>query len=117
MGPVHSVCSIQEGEEMIGRLDFIVRQRGREILRVIYFDSDELWFKQDSMGNVVPLTHEQALRLINAWINHHKEVKATISGGLLHYMQNREIINTEKLMEELKTKMSVTMSGLVFCKR
>jgi len=101
---------------MMGRLDFIVRQRGREILRIIYFDSHGLWFKQDSTGNVTPISAEKALKLINVWMEHYKDVRASISGGLIPYMQKQEIINSERLMQELKSKMSVTMTGLAFCK-
>ena len=96
------------------RLDFIVRQRGREILRIVHFDSLGLWFKQDGAGNVVSITAEQALRLVNVWIAHHKEVKASISGGLIPYLQSHETANIEKRMQELKNEKSVAISGLVF---
>ncbi|MCD6149018.1 hypothetical protein J7J18_06630 [bacterium] len=97
-----------------GRLDFIVRQKGREILRIVHFDSLGLWFKQDGAGNVMPITAEQALRLINVWKEHHKDVKASISGGLIPYLQTQEITNIEKRMQELKNERSVAISGLVF---
>ncbi len=103
--------------QAIGRLDFVVYQRGREILRIVHFDGLNLWFKENAEGNITPLTREKALKLVRAWMEHHEEVKATISGGLLHYMRTKEIINTEKLMQELKTKMTITMSGLVFAGR
>ena len=98
-----------------GRLDFIVRQRGRVILRVVHFDSDGLWFKQDSAGNVTPITEEKALRLVNAWMEHYRDAKANISGGLIHYLQTQEITNIEKRMHELKNEKSLAISGLVFC--
>ena len=100
-----------------GRLDFIVRQRGREILRIVHFDSLGLWFKQDGAGNVSPLTAEQALRLVNAWMRHHKEVKASISGGLIYYLQSQETANIEKRMQELKNERGIAISGLVFSER
>ena len=98
-----------------GRLDFIVRQRGRVILKIVHFDSDGLWFKQDSAGNVTPITEEKALRLVNAWMEHHEDAKANISGGLIHYLKTQEITNIEKRMQELKNEKSVAISGLVFC--
>jgi len=100
-----------------GRLDFIVRQRGRVILRIVHFDSDGLWFKQDSAGNVTAITEEKALRLVNAWMEHHEDAKASISGGLIHYLQDKNIMETERLMQELKNEKSVAISGLVFCGR
>ena len=98
-----------------GRLDFIVRQRGREILRIVHFDSDGLWFKQDSAGNVTPITEEKAIKLVRAWTEHYRDAKASISGGLIHYLQDKNIIETERLMQELKNEKSVAISGLVFC--
>ena len=98
-----------------GRLDFIVRQRGREILRIVHFDGLNLWFKQDSAGNVTTITEEKALRLVNAWMEHHEDARASISGGLIHYLQTQETANIEKRMQELKSKTSVSLSGLVFC--
>ena len=97
-----------------GRLDFIVRQRGREILRIVHFDSDGLWFKQDSAGNVTPITEEKAIKLVRAWTEHYRDAKASISGGLIHYLQDKNIIETERLMQELKNEKSVAISGLVF---
>ena len=99
-----------------GRLDFIVRQRGREILRIVHFDSLGLWFKQDGAGNVMPITAEQALRLVNVWMEHHKDVRATVSGGLIPYLQNSNTMETEKRMQELKSTKSTAITGLVFCK-
>jgi len=98
-----------------GRLDFIVRQRGRVILKIVHFDSDGLWFKQDSAGNVTPITEEKAIKLVRAWTEHHKDAKANISGGLIHYLKTQEITNIEKRMQELKNEKSVAISGLVFC--
>ena len=98
-----------------GRLDFIVRQRGRVILRIVHFDGLNLWFKQDSAGNVTPITEEKALRLVNAWMEHHEDARASISGGLIHYLQDKNIMETERRMQELKSKTSVSLSGLVFC--
>jgi len=98
-----------------GRLDFIVRQRGREILRIVHFDSNGLWFKQDSAGNVTPITEEKAIKLVRAWTEHYRDAKASISGGLIHYLQDKNIIETERLMQELKNEKSVAISGLVFC--
>ena len=100
-----------------GRLDFIVRQRGREILRIVHFDGLNLWFKQDGAGNVMPITAEQALRLVNVWMEHHKDVRATVSGGLIPYLQSQETANIEKRMQELKNEKSVAISGLVFSGR
>ena len=100
-----------------GRLDFIVRQRGREILRIVHFDSLGLWFKQDGAGNVMPITTEQALKLVNVWMEHHKDVRATVSGGLIPYLQNSNTMETEKRMQELKNEKSVAISGLVFARR
>ena len=97
-----------------GRLDFIVRQRGREILRIVHFDSNGLWFKQDSAGNVTPITEEKAIKLVRAWTEHYRDAKASISGGLIHYLQDKNIIETERLMQELKNEKSVAISGLVF---
>ena len=97
-----------------GRLDFIVRQRGRVILRIVHFDSDGLWFKQDSAGNVTPITEEKAIKLVRAWTEHYRDAKASISGGLIHYLQDKNIIETERLMQELKNEKSVAISGLVF---
>ena len=97
-----------------GRLDFIVRLRGRVILKIVHFDSDGLWFKQDSAGNVTPITEEKALRLVNAWMEHYRDAKASISGGLIPYLQTQEIINIEKRMQELKNERSLAISGLVF---
>ncbi len=99
-----------------GRLDFIVRQRGRVILRIVHFDSDGLWFKEDSAGNVTPISAEKALRLVNAWMEHHEDARATVSGGLIHYLQTQEITNIEKRMQELKNERSLAISGLVFCR-
>ena len=98
-----------------GRLDFIVRQRGRVILRIVHFDGLNLWFKQDSAGNVTPITEEKALRLVNAWMEHHEDVRASVSGGLIHYLQDKNIMETEKRMQELKNERSLAISGLVFC--
>ena len=98
-----------------GRLDFIVRQRGRVILRIVHFDGLNLWFKQDSAGNVTAITEEKALMLVNAWMEHHEDAKANISGGLIHYLKTQEITNIEKRMQELKNEKSVAISGLVFC--
>ena len=100
-----------------GRLDFIVRQRGREILRIVHFDGLNLWFKQDGAGNVSALTAEQALKLVNVWMEHHKDVKATVSGGLIPYLQTQEITNIEKRMQELKSTKSIAITGLVFSGR
>ena len=98
-----------------GRLDFIVRQRGRVILKIVHFDSDGLWFKQDSAGNVTPISAEKAIKLVRAWTEHYRDAKASISGGLIHYLQDKNIIETERLMQELKNEKSVAISGLVFC--
>jgi len=98
-----------------GRLDFIVRQRGRVILRIVHFDGLNLWFKQDSAGNVTPITEEKAIKLVRAWTEHYRDAKASISGGLIHYLQDKNIIETERLMQELKNEKSVAISGLVFC--
>ena len=98
-----------------GRLDFLVRQRGRVILKIVHFDSDGLWFKQDSAGNVTPITEEKAIKLVRAWTEHYRDAKASISGGLIHYLQDKNIIETERLMQELKNEKSVAISGLVFC--
>jgi len=102
---------------MIGRLDFIVRQRGREILRIVHFDGLNLWFKENAEGNITPLTEEKAIKLVNAWMKHHGDVKASISGGLIHYLQAQETVDIEKRIQELKSMKSIVMSGLVFCKR
>jgi len=83
-------------------------------LRIVHFDSDGLWFKQDSAGNVTPISAEKALRLVNAWMEHHEDARATVSGGLIHYLQTEEILNTERLIQELKSQASVSLSGLVF---
>lgn len=93
-----------------------MRQRGRVVLKIVHFDSDGLWFKQDGAGNVTPITEEQALRLVNAWMEHHEDAKASISGGLIHYLQDNNIMETARLIQELKSKTSVSLSGLVFCK-
>ena len=93
-----------------------MRQRGREILRIVHFDSLGLWFKQDGAGNVMPITAEQALRLVNVWMEHHKDVRATVSGGLIPYLQNSNTMETEKRMQELKSTKSTAITGLVFCK-
>jgi len=98
-----------------GRLDFIVRQRGRVILKIVHFDGLNLWFKQDSAGNVTPITEEKAIKLVRAWTEHYRDAKASISGGLIHYLQDKNIIETERLMQELKNEKSVAISGLVFC--
>jgi len=98
-----------------GRLDFIVRQRGRVILRIVHFDGLNLWFKQDSAGNVTPITEEKAIKLVRAWTEHYRDAKASISGGLIHYLKTEEITNIEKRMQELKNKAAVSLSGLVFC--
>ena len=98
-----------------GRLDFIVRQRGRVILRIVHFDGLNLWFKQDSAGNVTPITEEKAIKLVRAWTEHYRDAKASISGGLIHYLQDKNIMETERRMQELKNEKSVAISGLVFC--
>jgi len=85
-------------------------------LKIVHFDSDGLWFKQDSAGNVTPITEEKAIKLVNAWMEHHEDAKASISGGLIHYLQDNNIMETERLIQELKSKTSVSLSGLVFCK-
>ena len=100
-----------------GRLDFIARQRGQVILRIVHFDGLNLWFKQDSAGNVTPITEEKALRLVNAWMEHHEDAKASISGGLIHYLQAQETVDIEKRIEELKSMKSIVISGLVFVGR
>ena len=92
-----------------------MRQRGRVILRIVHFDGLNLWFKQDSAGNVTPITEEKALRLVNAWMEHHEDARASISGGLIHYLQDKNIIETEKRMQELKNERNLAISGLVFC--
>ena len=98
-----------------GRLDFIVRQRGRVILKIVHFDGLNLWFKQDSAGNVTVIAEEKAIKLVRAWTEHYRDAKASISGGLIHYLQDKNIIETERLMQELKNEKSVAISGLVFC--
>jgi len=98
-----------------GRLDFIVRQRGREILRIVHFDGLNLWFKQDSAGNVTPITEEKAIKLVRAWTEHYRDAKASISGGLIHYLQDKNIMETERRMQELKNERNLAISGLVFC--
>ena len=98
-----------------GRLDFIVRQRGREILRIVHFDGLNLWFKQDSAGNVTPITEEKAIKLVRAWTEHYRDAKASISGGLIHYLQDKNIMETERRMQELKSTKSTAITGLVFC--
>jgi len=98
-----------------GRLDFIVRQRGRVILKIVHFDGLNLWFKQDSAGNVTPITEEKAIKLVRAWTEHYRDAKASISGGLIPYLQTQEISNIEKRMQELKNEKSVAISGLAFC--
>lgn len=85
-------------------------------MKIVHFDSDGLWFKQDSAGNVTPITEEKAIKLVNAWMEHHEDAKASISGGLIHYLQDNNIMETERLIQELKSKTSVSLSGLVFCK-
>ena len=92
-----------------------MRQRGRVILRIVHFDSDGLWFKEDSVGNVTAITEEKAIKLVRAWTEHYRDAKASISGGLIHYLQTQEITNIEKRMQELKNEKSVAISGLVFC--
>ena len=82
----------------------------------MHFDSLGLWFKQDGAGNVMPITAEQALKLVNVWMEHHKEVKASVSGGLIPYLQNSNTMETEKRMQELKSTKSIAITGLVFCK-
>ena len=98
-----------------GRLDFIVRQHGRVILKIVHFDGLNLWFKQDSAGNVTPITEEKAIKLVRAWTEHYRDAKASISGGLIHYLQDKNIIETERLMQELKNEKPVAISGLAFC--
>ena len=98
-----------------GRLDFIVRQRGRVILKIVHFDGLNLWFKQDSAGNVTVIAEEKAIKLVRAWTEHYRDAKASISGGLIHYLKTQEITNIEKRMQELKNEKSVAISGLVFC--
>jgi len=100
-----------------GRLDFIVRQRGQVILKIVHFNGLNLWFKQDSAGNVTPITEEKALRLVNAWMEHHEDAKASVSGGLIHYLQAQETVDIEKRIEELKSMKSIVISGLVFVGR
>lgn len=85
-------------------------------MRIVHFDSDGLWFKEDSAGNVTPISAEKALRLVNAWMEHHEDARATVSGGLIHYLQTQEITNIEKRMQELKNERSLAISGLVFCR-
>ena len=85
------------------------------ILRIVHFDSDGLWFKQDSAGNVTPITEEKAIKLVRAWTEHYRDAKASISGGLIHYLQDKNIMETERRMQELKNEKSVAISGLAFC--
>ena len=84
-------------------------------MRIVHFDADGLWFKQDSAGNVTPITEEKAIKLVRAWTEHYRDARASISGGLIHYLQDKNIIETEKRMQELKNEKSVAISGLVFC--
>jgi len=86
-------------------------------LRIVHFDGLNLWFKQDSAGNVTPISAEKALRLVNAWMEHHEDAKASVSGGLIHYLQDNNIIETERLIQELKNERSTAISGLVFSRR
>ena len=84
-------------------------------MRIVHFDSDGLWFKQDSAGNVIPITEEKAIKLVRAWTEHYRDARASISGGLIHYLQDKNIIETEKRMQKLKNERSLAISGLVFC--
>ena len=86
-------------------------------MRIVHFDGLNLWFKQDSAGNVTPISAEKALRLVNAWMEHHEDAKASVSGGLIHYLQDNNIIETERLIQELKNERSTAISGLVFSRR
>ncbi len=86
-------------------------------MRIVHFDSDGLWFKQDSAGNVTPITEEKAIKLVRAWTEHYRDAKASISGGLIHYLQDNNIMETERLMQELKNERSIAISGLVFSRR
>jgi len=85
-------------------------------LRIVHFDSNGLWFKQDSAGNVTPITEEKALRLVNAWMEHYRDARATVSGGLIHYLESTNTMETERLIQELKSKTTISLSGLVFCR-
>ena len=86
-------------------------------MRIVHFDSDGLWFKQDSAGNVTPITEEKAIKLVRAWTEHYRDAKASISGGLIHYLQDNNIMETERLMQELKNERSIAINGLVFSRR
>ena len=85
----------------LGRLDFIVRQRHKTLLKIFYLEGLDLWFKFSSVP--VPISKEQALHLIAVWQENHDKANARISGGLIPYLESDAYKQQVQMIQQLES--------------
>lgn len=91
-------------------MKFVVSREGRVLLKVIYLENLNLWFKCTRQREPQTITESDALRLISLWEEGYKKVKAEIYGDLLQYLQHTE----EYRMHKLKNSKTLTISSMTF---
>lgn len=85
----------------LGRLDFIVTQRHKTLLKIFYLEGLDLWFKFSSVP--VPISKEQALHLIGVWQENHEKANARISGGLIPYLESDAYKTPLQMVQRLES--------------
>ena len=94
----------------LGRLDFIVRQRHKTLLKIFYLEGLDLWFKHTRVP--VPISKERAMHLIAVWQENHREAGARISGGLIPYLQSDTYKAQVQMVEQLESDKRIILSGV-----
>jgi hypothetical protein len=92
----------------LGRLDFIVRQRHKTLLKIFYLEGLDLWFKKTSVP--VPISKAQALHLITVWQANHEKANARISGGLIPYLESDAYKTQTQMVQRLENDKRITIS-------
>ena len=92
----------------LGRLDFIVKQRHKTLLKIFYLEGLDLWFKHIAVP--VPISKEQAMHLITVWQENHREAGARISGGLIPYLESDSYKVQTRMVQQLESDKRITIS-------
>ena len=98
--------------KLLGRLDFIVRQRHKTLLKIFYLEGLDIWFKKAS-EIVAPLSKEEAMNLIRVWQANHENANARISGGLIPYLESDAYKTQVQMVERLESDKRLVISTVL----
>lgn len=98
------------GIKSLGRLDFIVNQRNKTLLKIFYLEGLDIWFKHNGVPK--PISKEEALHLIRVWEKNHEKVGARISGGLIPYLESKPYKQQVQALEQLESDKRITIGAV-----